>query len=277
MSALIHCLRASLTIREDGEGADAFMRGNSPEALRGIVEAPNHHGLVAEDEGVFAGFIVLMDESYLAYLFVAPSHQGRGVARRLWESAVEAARQRGHAGGYTVNASLGARPVYERFGFRPMAPKVEKDGVAYIPMRLGRDEHDNERLVRDFCALYRLQDPESIGRGAALAIGSVNCSITSSRYDEAGTLTLYAEFGAVPEGSEQVVYEQLLALNHAEALAGGWVFGFSPLSRRVVCFRHLRSCEVMAPRLLEMLQDVAAQAERWREALACPLSACEPA
>lgn len=43
---------------------------------------------------------------------------------------------------YTVNSSLLAVPVYERFGFRRVSPTVEQSGIAFVPMRLafGGDE-----------------------------------------------------------------------------------------------------------------------------------------
>ena len=82
------------------------------------------------------GVVALRDNSHLYHLFVAQAHQGKGLGRSLWQSVKQAAFRAGNAGRFTVNSSLNAIPAYERFGFIPSGPKVEKHGVAFVPMQL---------------------------------------------------------------------------------------------------------------------------------------------
>jgi len=73
--------------------------------------------LVAEDGASrLAGFVACTDTGHVDLLFVAPSHHGRGVARRLYERAEDALAARGVTE-LTTAASRVARPFFERQGF----------------------------------------------------------------------------------------------------------------------------------------------------------------
>ena len=120
----------------DGAGAEPFLESISEPAIRGYVSANNFLYLVAEDEGELAGVIALRDNSHIYHLFVALPHQRKGLGRSLWLLVKQAALQGGNGGRFTINSSLNAVPVYERFGFIPIGPKVEKHGVAFMPMQL---------------------------------------------------------------------------------------------------------------------------------------------
>lgn len=90
---------------------------------------------VAEDGAVLAGVVAVRGGTHLQYLFVARSHQGCGLARRLWEPARLDAISGGNAAGrFTVNASSYAVPAYERLGFRCVGPVRQANGVRFQPM-----------------------------------------------------------------------------------------------------------------------------------------------
>jgi len=124
--------------------------------------------------------------------------------------------------------------------------------------------NDCERLVRDFCALEGLSDPESIARGAPLDVAGITCSITLSRHDEANALVLYCEFGAVPAGREKAIFEELLVQNFVGAPEGGVMFGFSPVAKNVICIQHLRANDITPQRLVDILNHLAEKAGEWR-------------
>jgi predicted GNAT family N-acyltransferase len=54
----------------------------------------------------------------------------------LWARAKSDAFAQGAPGPFTVNSSLYARPLYERFGFVATSAPVVKDGIAFVPMEL---------------------------------------------------------------------------------------------------------------------------------------------
>ena len=91
---------------------------------------------VAESQNDIVGVVGTSDDSHVYHLFVAESRQGRGLARRLWQTAMQDCLLRGNPGVFTVNSSLKAQPVYERFGFTAQSGPVTKDGVIFVPMRL---------------------------------------------------------------------------------------------------------------------------------------------
>ncbi|WP_159798420.1 GNAT family N-acetyltransferase [Puerhibacterium puerhi] len=85
---------------------------------------------VAVLDGTVAGFAVVRDEGYVDRLFVHPRSGRRGVARALLARATDHARACG-APEMTTHASLVARPVFERAGFRVVEREtVVRHGVA---------------------------------------------------------------------------------------------------------------------------------------------------
>jgi GNAT superfamily N-acetyltransferase len=137
ISALILGVSRFFTVHPDGEGAEEFLAGVSPEAIAGYLASPAYAYRVAEEEdGALAGVVAIRDNAHLYHLFVASAHHGRGLSRRLWDEAREAALRTGNPGEFTVNSSLYAIPVYERFGFQPTGPRVDTQGIAFVPMKL---------------------------------------------------------------------------------------------------------------------------------------------
>ncbi|MGY0194131.1 GNAT family N-acetyltransferase [Leptothrix sp. BB-4] len=134
ISALVAGLAHHFLLDPAGQGAERFLESVSPEAIRGHVTAPNFLYLVAVDQSRIVGAASLRDGRHLFHLFVATSHQRQGIARALWNTL----RSDAPAGieAYTVNSSPGAVPVYEGFGFVATGPRTERNGIAYVPMRL---------------------------------------------------------------------------------------------------------------------------------------------
>lgn len=136
ISALIRGLSAPFFISPSGEGAEPFLQAIGESAVLGYVTAENFNYLVAESQGHLLGVVALRDNSHLYHLFVATEFQGQGHAKQLWQLIKSRAADAGNAGRFTVNSSLNAVPVYQRFGFVPVGPVVSKSGVAFQPMVL---------------------------------------------------------------------------------------------------------------------------------------------
>ena len=81
---------------------------------------------VAIDDGRSVGVIAMIPRGHLYHLFVAESHQKRGIARMLWTTARDEALAAGNVGRITVNSSRYAVPVYRRLGF------VEDGGITAL-------------------------------------------------------------------------------------------------------------------------------------------------
>jgi len=138
LPACARLLRASaiefIVHESSREGACTFLRENDEAGLRGYVAA-GHVYHVAEDNGEIAGFIAIRADSHVFHLFIDKRWHRRGLARRLWHSAHDAALERGGDGVFTVNASNHAVPVYAAFGFERSAPTQCVKGLYFNPMR----------------------------------------------------------------------------------------------------------------------------------------------
>ena len=117
-------------------GAEPFLASVSPEAERGYLSAENFSYYVARSEGKLAGVVALRDSSHLFHLFVAKPFQGTRLASQLWSAVKSQAQQAGNAGSFTVNSSLNAIPVYERFGFVRRGEVQQMHGISFQPMQL---------------------------------------------------------------------------------------------------------------------------------------------
>ena len=90
--------------------------------------------LVATRSQRIAGVVGVKDNSHLFHFFVAEPYQGMGLARRLWEKAMDECKRKGNRGIFTVNSSNNAIGVYEKLGFKRTGSMVEKGGVLFNPM-----------------------------------------------------------------------------------------------------------------------------------------------
>jgi ribosomal protein S18 acetylase RimI-like enzyme len=91
---------------------------------------------VAEMDGVLTGVIGVRNNSHLYHLFVAEAFHRRGIAKKLWQLAMEESLRQGNAGEFTVNSSAYASGFYERLGFVAQSGPREKNGVVFYPMKL---------------------------------------------------------------------------------------------------------------------------------------------
>lgn len=136
MAELIESHFDSLINDPDQPGADEFLQTLSVDAFQQRLKSSNYRYTVAEDAGVMAGFAAIKDQSHLYHLFVAKTHQGQSVGRRLWEEQAAFSRGNGNSTGFSVNSSPAAQVVYEKFGFKVTTGPVAEHGVIFIPMQL---------------------------------------------------------------------------------------------------------------------------------------------
>ena len=70
--------------------------------------------------------------NHLHHLFVDEAHQGKGIARYLWQEIME----RCPSDEYSLRSSIFAIPVYKKFGFSESGDLSEKEGIQFQPMSL---------------------------------------------------------------------------------------------------------------------------------------------
>ena len=99
-------------------------------AIQERLESNGYLHLIATVEGKLAGYIAFRGSDHLYHLFVDESYQGRGIAKALWQEALNETK----ASKVTLRSSVFAIPVYRSFGFVESSERAEKDGIAYQPM-----------------------------------------------------------------------------------------------------------------------------------------------
>ena len=139
ISRLVRGLSDSFFQSPGGAGAEPFFASTTPSAIAKNLAAANFDCVVAAEGDALVGYVALRDGRHLYHLFVASGHQGRGLARMLWDIVRRRAQESGNPGEFTVNASMNAVPVYERFGFKATSEIVRSHGLVYLPMRLSRE------------------------------------------------------------------------------------------------------------------------------------------
>lgn len=102
-----------------------------PDAARWQERLAPLHTLVAESDGVPAGFASYTDAGYLDFLFTQPAFARRGVATRLYRR-VESALLAAGAPRVTAHVSLAARPFFDRHGFQLDAEECVECRGAYL-------------------------------------------------------------------------------------------------------------------------------------------------
>ncbi|MFZ6657903.1 GNAT family N-acetyltransferase [Undibacterium sp. TJN19] len=136
VSALIALFAGDFIVNPDGSGAEQFLHSVSAQAEAGYIADPRYHFILAFAGEQLAGLIAMRDLAHLFHLFVHPDFQGRGLATELWRRAHLHAVEHGHGNAHTVNSSLNAIPVYERFGFTANGEVTVMHGISFLPMRL---------------------------------------------------------------------------------------------------------------------------------------------
>ena len=135
ISALIRSLAGYFVATPDDEQVGPFLYSLHPSSIAALIADPAFRYYTATSGDTLRGVIALRDRAHVHHLFVAPDGHRRGIARALWEHAQAEAHRPGEGGAFTVNSSLYAVPVYERFGFCIIAPETERNGVRFVPMR----------------------------------------------------------------------------------------------------------------------------------------------
>jgi GNAT superfamily N-acetyltransferase len=91
------------------------------------LESAEFTNIIAEIDNYIVGYISIQENNYLYHLFVAQKYQRKGIARQLWIEVQKTCSSLK----YTVNSSIYAIPIYEKFGFIALESIREKDGIKY--------------------------------------------------------------------------------------------------------------------------------------------------
>lgn len=139
VSALILSLAHHFLLRDDGAGAEGFLRSLEPEAIARNIGAPELDYYVGTAASQLMGVIAVRHGTHLFHLFVGQPFQRGGVARALWSHVKEAYGWPSATVATTVNSTPSAVSFYQRMGFHTVGARVETKGIAYVPMQLAQN------------------------------------------------------------------------------------------------------------------------------------------
>ena len=134
ISALILDLANYFIADPESPAVAPFLETLTPQATEERIVSEEYECFVAEDDGEISGALVMRNETHLYHLFVRAECQGQGIAGALWDHVLA----RSDASSFTVNSSINARPVYERFGFEATDEAQHQNGLDFVPMKYNR-------------------------------------------------------------------------------------------------------------------------------------------
>jgi len=149
IAGLIASFQSELTDDPSGAGAEEFLASVSVQAESEYLASERYRFLLAYSDSQFAGFIAIRDGSHLFHLFVERSHQRQGIARRLWEQALDKLCAPSSDESLTVNSSLRAVSVYKAFGFVPAGSIQSRHGISFLPMRRPEWPAVESKIMKD--------------------------------------------------------------------------------------------------------------------------------
>ena len=117
-----------------------------PDAARWPERLAPLHTIIAESDGVLAGFASYTRDGYLDFLFTHPAFTRRGVASRLYQRVESALRAVG-VPSVTAHVSLAARPFFDRHGFQLDAEECVECRGAYLRRFAMHKQFRNERIA----------------------------------------------------------------------------------------------------------------------------------
>jgi hypothetical protein len=117
-----------------GPDANVIVKTISPATVRSNLQNPSYAYALGYVGQELAGVAAIREKKHVYHLFVAPKHH-QGVAKSLWHFLKADAVAQGTSH-FTVNSSLYAVPVYQKFGFTPICEPQLKNGIRYVPMQL---------------------------------------------------------------------------------------------------------------------------------------------
>ena len=116
-------------------GREFLLGTMTPQAIKKYIQSGYRYH-VAEVDGSLVGVVAVRDNKHLYHLFVAEEYQRQGIAKELWQLAMEECLNNGNAGEFTVNSSEYAQGVYRKLGFVAQPGPRIKNGVVFFPMSL---------------------------------------------------------------------------------------------------------------------------------------------
>ncbi len=132
LAKLVYSLSHFYLQNETDQLPDWFIKPLTEKAFNARLLSDNYTTLLCEKNSEIVGYVSMRGGNHLHHLFVSEEHQGKGIARQLWQAIMDMCPN----DEYALRSSLYAVPVYEKFGFKLSGDISEKEGIQFQPMTL---------------------------------------------------------------------------------------------------------------------------------------------
>jgi GNAT superfamily N-acetyltransferase len=115
------------------EGVKTFLEYIQYDAIKKLIDENILRFWVCMDGRTVVGMIAMRQKAHISLMFVDSRCHRRGIARRLFQAAMDAAQNIKET---TVHSSLYAVPFYQSLGYRATGPEQTVNGIRFVPMAM---------------------------------------------------------------------------------------------------------------------------------------------
>lgn len=117
-------------------GIDEFRKFILPEQIKANSDAGKLFFICCRENNEIVGVIAIRGNHHISLLFVKKDYHRKGIARKLFEIAVEVCgKLTPKLKNITVNSSPYAVAIYEKLGFERTDVEREINGIRFVPMK----------------------------------------------------------------------------------------------------------------------------------------------
>lgn len=135
---IIESFNKYVGIGYSSEGRDEFYRFVNPSIIRERLEMNDLMTLALVDQQI-VGVIAMRNRNHISLLFVDDAFHRRGIGKKLLMETIKLSNVQDELTFITVNSSPYAIEIYKKLGFEITNIEQEKNGIAFIPMRMAID------------------------------------------------------------------------------------------------------------------------------------------
>jgi len=126
-------------------------------------------------------------------------------------------------------------------------------------------EQGFRQLIKEFCDLTGLEEPDAIAEGKSFNVDEVECAIIYQHHIKPEDIYCYIDYGLPPGHHLPAVYDQLLKANYLQFCSTKAIFSLSPHTGHIILVADIQLAEATGKLLVEQFSHHAQQALTWRD------------
>lgn len=132
---IMHVFNEFVAPDYSAEGINTFLDYINYQNIIKRHQSNNHFLITAKIEAKLVGIIEIRDYNHICLFFVDAKYHKIGIGKKLFHESLYICNNKGIRE-LDVNSSFYAVPIYEKFGFKQIAPEQLKNGIRFIPLKI---------------------------------------------------------------------------------------------------------------------------------------------